>query len=678
MAVNYVNYHIEPFDGRDFDTFELQLQCLISLNNVPEDKKVALLITKVTPKVLETLNHMCAPAKPTEKSFADLIKLLEDRYNKSTSVPVDRAEFRKCNQKAEESIEEYIIRLKKAAKKCNFKDFKDQVKEKLIDGVYSSIVKFELLKNGNQTLEELTTLARTVEAAWLQTKTKMPAETPVEEPASSMFFVKKSTQSKPKQIQNKANRGSTASGKSLKCYCCGKNNHLKSECSLKNKFCSECGQQGHLYKMCPKNHKMNLLEINSEVENKNCDIEQSIQGLFPDSDEYYNIYTCKSTTNKVPPCIMDCRVNGVTFKFELDTGSESTTILQKDVETLNLIHDVKETNVNFINYDQISSKPLGILHNVTFKLNNETKNVDLFVVENYKTRLLGRDMLKKFGMWPLNINKNEVMDPVKTIKENFSEVFTPGWGNFKGECISLKLKENAQPKCLPVRTVPFALKEKVSQEIKRLLDNKRIEPVKYSKWGTPVVPILKPDGSVRLCGDYKVTLNPQLEIDRFPLPHVEDIFNKLRGAEYYCELDLREAYLQAPLDVQSQDLTVIVTEIGTFKYKYLPYGVSTGPGSFQRLMAQKLQDIPNVIVFIDNIYMCGKTMSEMTKTLESVLSILKECEFKLKVEKCKFFRTSIDVFGYRIDKQGIKIIKENIEPILNLDPPENVTMLRSF
>ncbi|XP_061718199.1 uncharacterized protein LOC133525825 [Cydia pomonella] len=207
MAANYVNYHIEPFDGRDFDTFELQLQCLISLNNVPEDKKVALLITKITPKVLETLNHICAPAKPTEKSFTDLIKLLEDRYNKSTSIPVDRAEFRKCNQKAEESIEDYIIRLKKAAKKCNFKDFKDQVKEKLIDGVYSSLVKFELLKNGNQTLDELTTLARTVEAAWLQTKMKMP----LEEPASSMFFVKRNTQSKPKQIPNKANRESTAS-----------------------------------------------------------------------------------------------------------------------------------------------------------------------------------------------------------------------------------------------------------------------------------------------------------------------------------------------------------------------------------------------------------------------------------------------------------------------------------
>jgi phage FluMu protein Com len=671
-----VNYQIEPFDGREFDTFEVQLQCLITLNNVPEDKRVALLITKLTSKVLETLNHLCAPDKPTQKSYTDLLKLLEDRYNKSTSIPVDRAEFRKCNQTANESIEEYIIRLKKAAKKCNFKDFNDQVKEKLIDGVYSSQVKFELLKNGNQTLDDLTTLARTVEAAMLQTKMKMPAE----EPTSSMFFVKQNEHSKQRRFPNKSHREpTTSSGKPIKCFCCGKNNHVKSECSLKNKYCSECGQQGHLYKMCPKTHKMNLLEINTDIQTEqNTQIEQSIQKLFSETDDYYNVYSCKSITNKIPPCLVEGSVNGIILKFELDTGSETSTILQKDLEALNLKHEVKKTNINFKNYDQTITQPLGIINNIQLKINNESKSVNLFVVENNKPRLLGRDLLNVFGMWPLKINNTEMTDPVNTIKEKFSEVFTPGWGNFKGDCISLKLKENAQPKCFPVRTVPFALKEKVTQEIKRLLDNKRIQPVTYSKWGTPVVPILKPDGSVRLCGDYKVTVNPQLEVDHFPLPHVEEIFNKLSGGDFYCELDLKEAYLQAPLDEPSQDLTVIVTEIGTFKYKYLPYGVSTGPGSFQRLMAQKLQDIPNVIVFIDNIYMCGKSISEMTKTLDLVLSKLKDCEFKLKVEKCKFFRKSLDVFGYRIDKKGIKIIKENIEPILNLDPPKNLTMLRSF
>lgn len=666
-------YNIEPFDGRDYDTFETQLECLITLNEVPEEKKVALLITKLTPRVYETLNHKCSPEKPTTKTYRQLLSLLEERYAKSTSTALDRAEFRKNNQRSDENIEEYVIRLKKLAKKCNFTDFEDQVKEKLIDGVCSSLIKFELLKNGDKKLDELITLARTVEMAMTQAKPKL------DEPgsASSMFQLKQKNASKfqpnprPKFQPNKQKM----------CYCCGKQNHLKNECTLKNKYCSECGQKGHLYKMCSKTRKVNVLEVDGEVDSKEEEpsVEQSIHSLYLENSEYYNVYT-QNTSEKIiiPPIIVKVEINSVNLDFELDTGSEATTINLIDVEKLCLTNKIEKTNVTFKNYDQSMSKPIGIIKNLIITLNNLKQKVNLFVVENNKPRILGRDVLHIFGMWPLQLNSNSIEDPVGMIKEKYSEVFSPGWGNVKGNCISLKLKNNAVPKKLPVRQVPFALKQKVNDEIKRLLENKRIEPVQYSDWGTPVVPILKPDGSVRLCGDYKVTLNQFLEIDRFPLPHIEDIFNKLRNAEYYCELDLKEAYLQAPLDEASQNLTVIVTEVGTFKYKYLPYGVSTGPGSFQRLMSQKLTNIPNVIVFIDNIYMCGKTYLEMKNTLEQVLIKLKECEFKLKAGKCKFFRTSIDVFGYRISKDGIQIIKENIDPIIKLPPPENLTMLKSF
>ncbi|XP_037978548.2 uncharacterized protein K02A2.6-like isoform X1 [Plutella xylostella] len=222
------------------------------------------------------------------------------------------------------------------------------------------------------------------------------------------------------------------------------------------------------------------------------------------------------------------------------------------------------------------------------------------------------------------------------------------------------------------------MKDKVKNEISRLLENDRITPVEYSQWGTPVVPILKPDGSVRLCGDYKVTLNPHLEVDQYPLPHINDIFNTLKDGKYFCELDLKEAYLQAKLDVDSQELTTIVTEEGTFKYKYLPYGVSTGPGSFQRLMSSKLANIPKTIVFIDNIYIAGKDLNETLNTLYTVLCRLQECQFKLKLEKCKFFQTHIDVFGFRITRNDISIIKSNIEPLLQAKAPTNITMLRSF
>lgn len=694
---NYIG-KIQPFDGGNFELFHQQLECLLTLNDVPESKQTPLLLTHLTPKVLEILNLLCVPENPIKKSYLELIELLNERYIQSTSSALDRTIFRSRNQKLNESIEDYVIELKKLARRCNFKDYDDQVKEKFIDGILKPALKFELLKNGDLPLEKLIILARTVEIALDQSKLEENfTESILPHRSREMFhnnirkssktptYSKKITFCKEK-LQDKNIRSTM--NKSFKnniiCYVCGKNNHLKSDCSLKNKFCSECGQKGHIFKMCRVRHTKNL-----EVTSGN-DIESSIKNLFisdQENETTYSMYSNYSEGDKIPPQLLGIIVEGTYIKFELDTGSEVSTLTLDDQKKLFPYKKIESCNISFKNFDQSISKPIGIVKNLNVLFNNLNKQVDVYIVTNNKPRILGRNWLKIFNLWPLNMNCNKIEYNVKVndayniinvIKEKYMEVFSPGWGNFKGECISLKLKDSAIPKFLPVRQVPFALQDKVKNEIKRLLLNKRIEPVKFSRWGTPVVPILKPDKTVRLCGDYKLTLNKYLETDHYPLPHIETIFQTLRGAEYYCELDLKEAYLQAPLDLNSQELTVINTELGTFKYLYLPYGVSTGPGSFQRLMCNKLKNIPNTIVFIDNIYICGIDYNNMSKTLESVLEILKESEFKLKPEKCKFFRNEIEVFGYKINKYGISIIQENIKPIINLPPPENLTMLRSF
>lgn len=686
MNTNYVG-QIDKFDGKDFELFEQQLECIITLNDVPKIKQTPLLLTNLSTKVLETLNHLCSPTRPIQKDYTELLQILQKRYTKSTSIALDRATFRSRNQKHNENIEDYIIELKKLAKRCEFKDPEEQVKEKFIDGVTKPLIKYELLKNGDAKLETLIIMARSVEAA-MQHSNLSEQESMESSQASGgakeMFYTGRRRES-PATVQTKSKPNQIKTNNNIKCFVCGKDNHLKSECSLKNKFCSECGKQGHIFRVCRSRQTKKLDAISDSV----VDIEEDIHNLFEsqeDNAEMYCMYSNYTNSNrKVPPQIISVLVEGKPVNLELDTGSEVSTLTVSDQLKLFPSKTIEKTNITFKNFDQSLSRPLGMIKNVNVEWNNSIKQVDVYIVSNDKPRIFGRNWLQLFDQWPLELNRkvcdlkiNQICDPVKTIKDKFMEVFSPGWGDFKGESISLKLKADAKPKFLPVRQVPFALKDKVKDEIKRLLNNKRIEPVKYSEWGTPVVPIVKSDGSVRLCGDYKVTLNPHLETDHYPLPHIETIFQTLKGGEYYCELDLKEAYLQAPLEPGSQDLTVINTELGTFKYLYLPYGVSTGPGSFQRLLSQKLSHIPNTIVFIDNIYMCGYDLQDMTKTLEAVLSVLKESGLKIKPNKCKFFRKSIEVFGYNVNKEGISVIKENILPVLQLPPPENITMLRSF
>ena len=100
-----------------------------------------------------------------------------------------------------------------------------------------------------------------------------------------------------------------------------------------------------------------------------------------------------------------------------------------------------------------------------------------------------------------------------------------------------------------------------------------ITPVQHSEWAAPIVPIMKPDGSMRLCGDYKVTVNKVVSPDNYPLPRIVDIFAALQREKLFSKLDLSQAYQQLPLDPDSKKFTTINTHKGLFQFERLPFGI---------------------------------------------------------------------------------------------------------
>ena len=103
-----------------------------------------------------------------------------------------------------------------------------------------------------------------------------------------------------------------------------------------------------------------------------------------------------------------------------------------------------------------------------------------------------------------------------------------------------------------------------------------ISPVQFSKWAAPIVPVVKQNGSIRICGDFKVTINQASQVDTYPLPKIEDLFTKLSGGKYFSKLDLSQAYLQLPLEDSSKEFVTINTHKGLFRYNRLPFGVQVG------------------------------------------------------------------------------------------------------
>ena len=112
--------------------------------------------------------------------------------------------------------------------------------------------------------------------------------------------------------------------------------------------------------------------------------------------------------------------------------------------------------------------------------------------------------------------------------------------------------------------MPYALTGKIEKELDHLEQQGVIEPVTFSEWAAPIVPVLKKDGTVRKCGDYKMTVNQAAKIDSYPLPKVNDLFASLAGGQTFSKLNLANAYLQMPLDKATQKVLAINTHKGLY------------------------------------------------------------------------------------------------------------------
>lgn len=203
----------------------------------------------------------------------------------------------------------------------------------------------------------------------------------------------------------------------------------------------------------------------------------------------------------------------------------------------------------------------------------------------------------------------------------------------------IDLKPDASPRFLRARPVPIALREKVNNDIDRLVKCGVLSPVKYSDWATPIVPVIKGDGSVRICGDFKVTVNPVLNIEKYPQPRREDLFASLAGGKRFSKVDLASAYLQMEVAEDSKKYLTINTLKGLFRYNRLVFGIASAPAIFQRAIETFLQGIPGVLVYQDDILITKEDNQTHLQSLHTVLQRLENQGLRVKPSKCSFFRT---------------------------------------
>lgn len=361
------------------------------------------------------------------------------------------------------------------------------------------------------------------------------------------------------------------------------------------------------------------------------------------------------------PILLPLVVNGQEIVFQVDTGATCTMIGLSTYTALGS-PSLEGCERSLQGYGGAPIPVKGCLP-VVVSVGSRQYQLTLLVTDTWKgNNLLGLDW---FGTFHLGIsglpadtisyvNQDKQLKLTEELRESFADVFAPGLGHCRAFKAHLKLKDQAVPKFFKHRPVPFARLDAVKKELDRLLTNGVLQSVSSSDWAAPIVVVPKTDGSVRICGDFKVTVNPQLEIERYPIPRMEELLFKLNKGHAYSKIDLSDAYLQIELDDASKALMVINTPFGLYRYQRLPFGVASAPAIFQRFMDQLVADLEGCVVYMDDVIVTGVDEASHLRNPDALLCRLRMNGLRCRIEKCHFFRPEIEYLGHVLSPQGIR------------------------
>lgn len=678
-----------------FQRFEMELT--IHNLNTPENENQRrnLLLSKVGPEPFRMLVDHFKPDNVSTKTYAEVKEVLNKYYGKPTYVLSERVAFTLYFRSEGETVTKFLSNLRGLATRCEFGDnLRERIRDQLVTGINNHTWQQELIRlhpTNNATLEEVEASALILEQAATQANKLSQLSNP-------HYNVKQTNRvfDKYKQAKSAQKNMIKTLNPEKHCLFCGGDRHkIRNSCPAKGKTCSSCGEDNHFARACITSGNVKIIEKKRKTAHHIRKVQEQESG----SDDVYesdsdNTSANSSNTSAIfnvkngKKIFLDVVINGRKMEMLYDPGAAYSVIserLWKKVGSPKLA-----ATENLVAYTGVEVPTLGISE-VNVRAFNTEKVLKIHVVKDEDLPLFGLDWCLKFNL-PLptgarlcKINKLTMSDQKHDINKllaKYKELFNGEIGSIKGHFVKIHIDQNVTPKVFRPRPVPIALQDQVSSELDRLIREDVLEAVQPTdtqiEWATPVVIALKSNGSVRICGDFRVTINPHVQKDDYPLPRYEDIMSKLSGGTIFSKIDLKDAYLQLLVHPDYRKFLVIVTHKGYYRYKRLPFGISFAPSLFQRTMDQILSGIDGVVCFLDDILIMGSTIDEHNQRLGYVLERLKNAGIRTQEAKCKWLQNEIIFLGHKIDKHGLHPTTELIEAIVKMPAPKNVAELRSF
>jgi len=198
-------------------------------------------------------------------------------------------------------------------------------------------------------------------------------------------------------------------------------------------------------------------------------------------------------------------------------------------------------------------------------------------------------------------------------------------------------------------------------------------------FASPVLFVKKPDGSLRFCVDYR-RLNLISKRDQHPLPLIDETLARISGAKIFTKLDIRQAFYRIRMHPDSEELTTFRTRYGTYKYKILPFGLSSGPATYQRYMNEVLFDYLDdfCTAYLDDILIYSDNVLEHEIHVSKVLARLREAGLQVDIKKTEFHVTRTKFLGFIISTSGLEVDPDKIATITQWEYPDSVRGIQSF
>nr|XP_054602637.1 uncharacterized protein K02A2.6-like [Nothobranchius furzeri] len=584
-------------------------------------------------------------------TLADVMNKSEEYFVPKQDVTYERYKFFTHDQKQGIPVDQYLAELHTLSKSCEFGTLRDSlVRDRIVCGTVDNALRERLLRETGLTLDKCVSMCRAAETTRAQAKELRRGETSVH--ALSKDGVIKKTFTKQKYQKGKATE-----------FRCGKcrSSHRPKSCPAIGKSCNDCGKMNHYAKCCKAAPKQKVPTVDEEAED----------------EEEFIIDEVHTSTSEKEEWVVPVEVNEAIIPFKLDTGAQVNLVSWERYKAMTKKSKMHPVKIKVTGYtgERVPVKGGCV---VTFRYKKHQIRAQLLIVDKSVQPVLGLSACVKLNLVKrvYIVSTPEAPNDQDSLMEEYKDCFE-GLGCLPGQH-EICVDKNVPPVVHPGRKIPFALREKLKDELARM---EKLEVIKKidepTEWVSSLVVLQKKTGALRTCLD-PGDLNKAIKREHFKLPTREEIMAQFAGAKWFSKLDASSGFWQLRLDEESSRLCTFNTPEGRYRFPRLPDGILSAPEVHHKTIHMIFEHIPGVETMMDDIIVWGTTREEHDQRLRQVLDKTRKVNLKLNKDKCEFGVKKLTFVGDVVGENGVKPDPKKTSAICNVERPNNKDDVRRF